>query len=83
MPKSDLQNKTLDELETMLKTYMKERMNLRFQKSMGQLEKPSRFKVVRKEIARIKYFFKFKEEKGKCLKEFLVEQFVKQQIRKL
>ena len=56
MPKSDLQNKTLDELETMLKTYMKERMNLRFQKSMGQLEKPSRFKVVRKEIARIKLF---------------------------
>ena len=38
MPKPDLQNKTLDELETMLKTYMKERMNLRFQKSMGQLE---------------------------------------------
>ena len=53
MPKPDLQNKTLDELETMLKTYMKERMNLRFQKSMGQLEKPSRFKVVRKEIARM------------------------------
>ena len=40
MPKSDLQNKTSDELETMLKNYMKERMNLRFQKSMGQLEKP-------------------------------------------
>ena len=63
MPKSDLQNKTLDELETMLKTYMKERMNLHFQKSMGQLEKPSRFKVVRKEIARINTFLNFKRKK--------------------
>ena len=63
MPKSDLQNKTLDELETMLKTNMKERMNLRFQKSMGQLEKPSRFKVVRKEIARINTFLNLKRKK--------------------
>ena len=63
MPKSDLQNKTLDELETSLKNYMKEHMNLRFQKSMGQLEKPSRFKVVRKEIARINTFLNFKRTK--------------------
>ena len=63
MPKSDLQNKTLDELETMLKTYMKERMNLRFQKSMGQLEKPSRIKFVRKEIARINTILKLQEKK--------------------
>ena len=63
MPKSDLQNKTLDELETMLKTSMKERMNLRFQKSMGQLEKPSRVKVVRKEIARINTFLNLKRKK--------------------
>ena len=60
MPKSDLQNKTVDELETMLKSHMKEHMNLRFQKSMGQLEKPSRFKVVRKEIARINTFLNIK-----------------------
>ena len=57
MPKTDLQNKTVDELETMLNTFMKERMNLRFQKSMGQLEKPSRVKVVRKEIARLKTIY--------------------------
>ena len=63
MPKSDLQNKTLDELETMLKTFMKERMNLRFQKSMGQLEKPSRIKFVRKEIARINTMIKLQEKK--------------------
>ena len=63
MPKSDLRNKTIDELETMLKSHMKERMNLRFQKSMGQLEKPSRFKVVRKEIARINTFLNINRKK--------------------
>ena len=63
MPKSDLKNKTLDELDTMLKNYIKERMNLRFQKSMGQLEKPSRFKVVRREIARINTFLNIKRKK--------------------
>ena len=63
MSKSDLQNKTPDELETMLKTFMKERMNLRFQKSMGQLEKASRFKVVKKEIARINTFLNLKRKK--------------------
>ena len=63
MPKSDIKNKTLDELETMLKTFMKELMNLRFQKSMGQLEKASRFKVVRKEIARINTFLNLKRKK--------------------
>ena len=62
MPKPDLKNKTFDELETMLKTYMKERMNLRFQKSMGQLEKPSRFKVLRKEIARINTLLNLKRK---------------------
>ena len=63
MAKSDLQNKTVDELETMLKSHMKEQMNLRFQKSMGQLEKPSRFRVVRKEIARINTFLNLKRKK--------------------
>tara|TARA_E500000178_G_C16881005_1_gene688994 strand:- start:823 stop:1023 length:201 start_codon:yes stop_codon:yes gene_type:complete len=63
MPKSDLHNKTVDELETMLTSFMKESMNLRFQKSMGQLEKPSRTKVVRKEIARIKTLLNIKKEK--------------------
>ena len=63
MPKTDLRNKTMDELETMLNTFMKERMNLRFQKSMGQLEKPSRVKIVRKEIARINTLLNIKRNK--------------------
>ena len=58
MPKSDLKTKTNDELEALLSNYKKEGMNLRFQKSMGQLEKPSRIRFVRREIARIKTFIR-------------------------
>lgn len=54
MPKENYKLKNRDELETILSNYIKETMNLRFQKSMGQLEKPSRIKAVRKEIAKIK-----------------------------
>ena len=54
MAKTDLKGKSKDELEKMLNTFDKETINLRFQKSMGQLEKPSRIKQVRREIARIK-----------------------------
>ena len=54
MPKENYKVKNRDELETILSNYIKETMNLRFQKSMGQLEKPSRIKAVRKEIAKIK-----------------------------
>ncbi len=63
MAKTDYSNKTRDELETILTTFAKEKMNLRFQKSMGQLEKPSRIKFVRREIARIKTLLNIKKEK--------------------
>jgi len=62
MPKSDLKTKTADELETLLTNYKKEGMNLRFQKSMGQLEKPSRIRFVRREIARIMTLINTKEK---------------------
>ena len=64
MPKSDLKTKTNDELEALLSNYKKEGMNLRFQKSMGQLEKPSRIRFVRREIARINTFIKILKEKS-------------------
>ena len=64
MAKTDLKSKTPDELETLLTNYKKEGMNLRFQKSMGQLEKPSRIKFVRKEIARINTILKLQEKKS-------------------
>ena len=64
MDKTDLKSKTPDELETLLSNYKKEGMNLRFQKSMGQLEKPSRIRFVRREIARINTFIKILKEKS-------------------
>ena len=63
MAKIDLKSKTKDELEGMLVNFNKERMNLRFQKSMGQLEKPSRVKVVRRDIARVKTLLNIMKDK--------------------
>ncbi|MDC0651760.1 50S ribosomal protein L29 [Alphaproteobacteria bacterium] len=63
MAKVDLKSKTKDELEAMLEKFSKERMNLRFQKSMGQLEKVSRVKVVRRDIARIKTLLNIMKDK--------------------
>ena len=46
--------KTSDELKTRLVELKKEQFNLRFQVSSGQVENPSRARLVRREIARIK-----------------------------
>ena len=42
------------ELETELLELRKEQFHLRMQNSTGQMTNPSRFKVIRREIARIK-----------------------------
>ena len=42
------------ELKTELLELRKEQFNLRMQRGTGQLANPSRFKVVRRQIARIK-----------------------------
>ena len=42
------------ELQTELLELRKEQFNLRMQNSTGQITNPSRFKVIRREIARIK-----------------------------
>jgi large subunit ribosomal protein L29 len=49
-----LRAKTPDELKTQLIDRKKERFNLRFQAAGGQVENPTRAKIVRREIARIK-----------------------------
>ena len=49
-----LRAKTPDELKTQLVELKKEQFNLRFQTASGQVENPSRARVVRREIARIK-----------------------------
>ena len=50
----ELRAKTPDELKNQLVELKKEQFNLRFQVAGGQVENPSRARVVRREIARIK-----------------------------
>lgn len=49
----ELRSKTPDELKSQLTTLKKEAFNLRFQGATGQLENPSRMRLVRREIARV------------------------------
>ena len=51
---ADLKTKSDDELSTELNNLKREQFNLRFQAATSQLEKPSRIKEVRRDIARIK-----------------------------
>ncbi|MEZ5781736.1 MAG: 50S ribosomal protein L29 [Rhizobiaceae bacterium] len=54
MKATDIRTKTPDQLTDELGALKKEQFNLRFQKATGQLEKTSRVKEVRRDIARIK-----------------------------
>ncbi len=49
----EVKQKTDDELSEMLTNLKKESLNLRFQKSSGQLESTARVRLVRRDIARI------------------------------
>ena len=51
---ADFKAKTDDELSSDLGNLKREAFNLRFQAATSQLEKPSRVKEVRRDIARIK-----------------------------
>ncbi len=50
----DLKVKTDDQLQQELGELKREQFNLRFQSATNQLEKPSRVRVVRRTIARIR-----------------------------
>ena len=50
----DIKVKTDDQLQQELLELKREQFNLRFQSATNQLEKPSRVRVVRRTIARIK-----------------------------
>ncbi len=52
--KDDIKVKTDDQLASDLSELKREQFNLRFQSATNQLEKPSRVRVVRRSIARIK-----------------------------
>jgi large subunit ribosomal protein L29 len=52
--KEDIKVATDDQLASQLSELKREQFNLRFQSATNQLEKPSRVRVVRRTIARIK-----------------------------
>lgn len=52
--KTDIAGQTDDQLSENLGNLKREQFNLRFQAATNQLEKPSRVREVRKDIARIK-----------------------------
>jgi large subunit ribosomal protein L29 len=54
MKMEELKGKTPDELKEMVGYLKKELFNLRFQKASGELSNTSRFRDVKKNIARIK-----------------------------
>ena len=63
---SELIKLDLNILKDKMGVLRKESLNLRFQKSSGQLEKTARISVVKKQIARIKTAINFnKNLKGK------------------
>jgi large subunit ribosomal protein L29 len=51
---AELRGQSRDELQKQLLELLKEQFSLRMQKGSGQMSRPSRFKTVRREIARIK-----------------------------
>lgn len=53
MKVQELRELTREELQQKLEDFREEQFNLRFQKSMNQLENTNRLKVVRKTIARV------------------------------
>lgn len=54
MKAAEIRSKTAEELQQELLALRKEQFTLRMQRGAGQLANPSRFKVVQKDIARIK-----------------------------
>jgi large subunit ribosomal protein L29 len=54
MQVSELRKKSVDELNEELVALRREQFNLRMQQATAQLEKPSRIRQLRRDIARIK-----------------------------
>ncbi|KEC54541.1 50S ribosomal protein L29 [Bartonella koehlerae] len=65
MRAKELGAQALDQMKDELAKLKKEQFNLRFQKATGQLEKVSRVKQVRRDIARVKTFLRQKINESK------------------
>ena len=54
MKMSDVKGLSKDQLKDEILKAKKEQLNLRFQRASGQLEKPSRIRELRRDVARLK-----------------------------
>ena len=54
MKAKELRNSSPDELRKQLQELLQEQFNLRMQRGVGQLTRPSKMQAVRRDIARIK-----------------------------
>lgn len=54
MKMNDVRALTKDQVKDEILKLRKEQLNLRFQSASGQLEKPSRIRQIRRDIARLK-----------------------------
>jgi len=64
MKAEELKGKTEDELNKMLVEMRKTQLNLRFQKSGGQLENTAQMRKIRRDIARVKTFITMQQNKA-------------------
>ena len=64
MKTQDLRNLSSQELIEKEETFKKELFDLNFQRKMGQVEKPARFRILKKDIARILTILKEREKNG-------------------
>lgn len=60
----DLRQLGDDELNLKEKSFKKELFDLNFQRKYGKVEKPGRFRILKRDIARIKTLLKEREKDG-------------------
>lgn len=53
MKASELREKSIEELDSLLVEFRREQFNMRMQKGTGQMNNPHHFKRVKKDVARI------------------------------
>ncbi|MGE0386749.1 MAG: 50S ribosomal protein L29 [Gammaproteobacteria bacterium] len=53
MQAKELRQKSREDLDKLLRELLREQFNLRMQKGTGQLDRPSRLRDVRRDIARV------------------------------
>ena len=58
---NEIRNLTTEEINTKIKEAKEELFNLRFQQATGNLEKPSRIRELRHEVARLKTVLRERE----------------------